>query len=439
MRWIGVLIIILCSFKGYSQVTKHVVLISIDGLRPEFYLDKSWPAPNLQQLKDVGVYAKCERSIFPSVTYPAHTTIITGAYPASHGIYFNAPVGGKKGQWYWEESYIKVPTLWDAVKKAGLTSGSIMWPVTVGAPIDYNFPVLRADNDEQTSQLDVTLPYITPKGLIDEIQKNETGKLTVADFNGNNTIDLTINKMASYIIKTYKPNLMAMHFITLDHIQHSHGRDGVEVRKTLALVDSLVGDIIKVVRDAGLENSTTFIITGDHGFVNSTNTFSPNVLLEQKGLFSNKDSEARFISAGGSAFLYLKDKNDRSTIQGIKALLKALTEDQKKLFRIVDREELDRIGANPEVAMALAMSKGTVANDASKGELVTIKKKGATHGYYPDFDEINTGFIATGSGIGVHNEIKMMGIKDIAPIISNLLNLQFNSPDGVLIPGILKN
>jgi len=436
MRKAGLIIILLCFFKAYSQETKHVILISIDGFRADFYSDKTWDAPNLQRLKREGVYAKGVRSVFPSVTYPAHTTIITGALPARHGIYYNVPYGAKKGQWYWEESYIKVPTLWDAVKEAGLTSGSVMWPVTVGAPINYNFPVRRADDDENANQLDVTIPYVTPQGLMDEIQINATGKLTPADFNTNNTIDITIGKMASYIIKIYKPALMAMHFVTVDHTQHAHGREGREVKKAVALVDSMIGVVLKTIKDAGLQNSTAVIITGDHGFVNSSTTFSPNILLEQQGLLVNKT--ARFHGAGGAAFLYLKDKNDLVILEKVKSLLNALSDDQKKLFRIVDRSELDKIGANPEVAMGLAMSKGVVVNNDSKGELTGIKKKGGNHGYFPDFEEINTGFIATGAGIGKHKEITIMGIKDIAPLIAGLLKLPFKSPDGVLISGILK-
>jgi predicted AlkP superfamily pyrophosphatase or phosphodiesterase len=430
--------LVLCSVVAFSQPAKHVVLISIDGFRPDFYLDKSWDAPNLQKLMQQGVYAKGVRSVFPSVTYPSHTTIITGAYPARHGVYYNVPRGAKKGQWYWEESYIKVPTLWDAVKEAGLTSGSVMWPVTVGAPINYNFPVRRADNDETSDQLSVTLPYVTPANLIDEIEKNETGKLGLADFNTSNTIDVTIGKMASYIFKTYKPNLMAMHFVTVDHMEHAHGRDAKQVKKAVALVDSMIGVVLQTVKDAGLEKSTAIIITGDHGFVNSTNTFSPNVVLQQNGLFGKDNGVASFQGAGGAAFLYVKDPKDLATIEKVKALLNALPAEQKKAFRIVDRAELDKIGANPEVALGLAMSKGYVANNDATGELTGEKKKGGNHGYYPDFDEINTGFIATGAGIGKHNEITIMGIKDIAPLVSKLLQLKFTAPDGVLIPGILK-
>jgi predicted AlkP superfamily pyrophosphatase or phosphodiesterase len=420
---------------------KHVILISIDGFRPDFYKDPSWPAPHLQRWKAEGVYADGVRSVFPSVTYPSHTTLVTGALPARHGIYYNVPYGEKKGHWYWEESYIQTTTLWDAVKKAGLRSAAVMWPVTVGAPIDYNFPVRRADNDEETDQLTVTLPYITPAALIDEIQEKATGKLSAKSFNDEN-LDITIGNMGAYIFKTYKPNLMALHFLGADHMQHKYGRDAEETKKAVALIDSMINLVMASVAQAGLQDQTAVIITGDHGFVDSKYTFSPNILLEQAGLFSKTNPvttgwTAKFHGVGGSAFLYLKNKNDKATVDRVKKLLNDLPEEQKKLFRIVDRNELDQIGANPEVAMALAMDKGVVTGSDVSGELIKARKKGGNHGYYPDFDEINTGFIAFGAGIQKQQRVALMGVKDIAPLVTSLLKLSFQSPDGILIPGIL--
>lgn len=433
----GLLLGLIVSNPVFAQPVKHVLLVSIDGFRPDFYKDPAWPAPTLQRMKKEGVYAEGVRSVFPSVTYPSHTTIVTGAMPARHGIYYNVPYGEKNGRWYWDESYIKTTTLWDAVRKAGLTSGSVMWPVTVGAPINYNFPVRRADNDEKTDQLQVTLPYVTPAGLMEEIQKNATGPLSAKDFK-DEKLDETIGRMTAYILKTYKPNLMAVHFIGVDHSEHATGREGEPVRQAVALVDRMISELLATLKEAGLENSTTVIITGDHGFVNTTQTFSPNILLAQNGLLSKEDWQAKFHPAGGSAFLYLKNKNDQATVTKVKELLNALPEEQKSLFRIVERPELDRIGANPEVALALAMTRGTVAGNEQTGELVREKKKaGGNHGYYPDFDEISTGFIAIGPGIAKQSAIQSMGIKDIAPLIAKLLNLPFQAPDGILVPGIL--
>lgn len=420
-----------------AQRAKHVILISIDGLRPEFYLDQKWQTPNLKKLQGEGVYSKGIKSVFPSVTYPAHTTIITGAYPARHGVYYNAPLEAKAGQWYWEESYIKTPTLWDAVKDAGLTSAAVMWPGTVGAPIDYNFPVRRADEDEKTDQLTVTLPYVTPKGLMDEIQQHATGILTPEDFSGEYTIDKTIGQMGAYIFKTYKPNLMALHFITLDHMQHVDGREGPSIEKSVALIDSMVGEVVKSVAQAGLQNSTAIIITGDHGFVNSTHAFSPNVLLVNDGLLTKENWRARFYATGGAAFLYLKDAGDTAALAQVKRILRSLPPDHQNAFRLVEKAELDRVGANPEVALGLAMNKGYAANNNLQGAVLKEKKMGGSHGYFPDFDQIHTGFIAAGAGINSKKMVGEMGIKDIAPLVSSLLGLSFHAPDGVMVPGIL--
>ena len=118
----------------------HVVLVSIDALRPEFYRDETWPAPTLLAFE--GATADGVRTIFPALTYPAHTTIVTGALPARHGVYFNRPFlpEGRTERWIWDASAIRAPTLWDAVRAAGGTTASVGWPVTDGAPIDWNVP-----------------------------------------------------------------------------------------------------------------------------------------------------------------------------------------------------------------------------------------------------------------------------------------------------------
>src|ERR1051325_9331816 len=103
----------ICSIGLSAQkpLAKHVILISIDGFHPGMYLDKSWPAPNMRQLMKEGVYADHCLSVFPSYTYPSHTAMLTGAFPARSGIYYNQPIGST-GDWHWFTSAIRVPTLW---------------------------------------------------------------------------------------------------------------------------------------------------------------------------------------------------------------------------------------------------------------------------------------------------------------------------------------
>jgi predicted AlkP superfamily pyrophosphatase or phosphodiesterase len=150
--------------QGPGPLTKHVVLISIDGLRPEFYLDSRWPAPNLQAIKGHGTYALKMKSVFPSYTYPSHTAMLTGALPARSGIYYNAPIGST-GNWNWFTKDIKVPTIWQAMKAAGLTSSAVQWPVSVSDDITYDIPEIwnPANGEDRITE---TRKYAT-KGLIE--------------------------------------------------------------------------------------------------------------------------------------------------------------------------------------------------------------------------------------------------------------------------------
>lgn len=423
------------------RMSGHVVLISIDGLRPDFYLDPSWPAPNLQWLKKNGAYAEGVRGVFPTLTYPSHTTIITGAMPARHGIYYNTIFSdtGSTGTWYREEKFIKVPTLWDAVHDAGLQSACVSWPVSVGAPVDYNVPE-SWENDRNGAQLN---PNVTPAGLFEEIQQEATGKLTYGKMTLDNlAIDENLGRIASYLLKKYKPNFTTVHIVCVDHAEHSTGRNSDEVRKALSSADHALGDILEAITAAGIADSTTIIVTGDHGFSDIHTSFNPNVLLAQAGLMpaGNNGGEwkAMFHSASGSAFLHLKNKNDLKTLAAVKAILDTPPPRIKRMFRVVNRKELDSIGADPNAVLALAAVEGISISGSSTGELVK-PAHGGTHGFYPDFAHIQTGFVAYGAGINAGTVVPLMGLEDIAPVIAKLLNLSFTAPDGALLPGILKS
>lgn len=426
----------------FSSKVKHVVLISLDGSRPVFYMDKSWSAPNLQQLKNKGVYAaKGIESVFPSVTYPSHTAIITGAYPATTGIYYNKVFGN--GIWYWYAKQIQCKTLWDAVKEAGMTSAAVFWPVTVGAPINYNFPVIRPGHGETGNRLTVKYPYIKPKGLLSDIEEKLGIKFSPSSLStatGSFAQSQTIAIISKYIIKTYKPNFMAIHLVGIDHYEHRFGTEGPEIRQVVHVTDGLVGSILQTIKDAGIWKNTAIIITGDHGHTNTMATFAPNVYLAHHGLITDNGWKAKFHSSGGSAFLYLKNKNDQAILDSVVTILKDTPEYKEGDFRILDRNTLNKMGVNPNVALALAMKYGITVRNGITGKTLQIKDGShSTHGYDPAYPSMHTTFIAIGAGIAEHKNITGMGIIDIAPIVAKLLGLKdFDAPDGKLFPGIVK-
>lgn len=422
-----------------------MILVSIDGLRPEFYKDPEWGMVNLRQAMKLGSYSDGVRGVFPTVTYPSHTTIISGVKPLKHGIYYNTPVEplGITGRWYWEYDSVKVPTLWTEARKAGLKTAAVSWPVTVKAPIDYNIPefwILAGQNGGGNDYVKGMAQETTPSSLFEEVQQNATGKLSKDGFDLDYySADANLSRMAAYIIMKYKPSLLALHIATVDHFEHEEGRDGDKVRKAVADADRAVKTLMDAVEKAGLKDSTTFIVTGDHGFVDIHTQLSPNVLLARAGLIDQeaKKWKAYFHSSAGSTFLHVNDKNDKQTIARVRDILKALPEKEKKLFRIVERTELDAIGSDPSAILALAPIEGVTFSSSTKGEFIN-PAKGGTHGYFPDFKHIETGFVTFGRKIRSGVVIPTMGLEDISPLIASLLGFPLNSADGMLYPGLMK-
>ncbi len=441
-----VLALLLCfvvmSSCNTKHAVKHVVLISLDGARPEFYLDSSWHMPNLQKLKQEGVYTvKGVKSVFPSLTYPSHTSMVTGAYPFKHGIYNNKPYKGIPGQWLSDEKDIKAKTLWDVVKEAGMTSGAVMWPVTVGAPIDYNFPErFPMEGEEDKNVLTIKYPYLNPPSLLSDIERSTGRQFTPEDLSTKNNYaeSKTIALISNYIIKTYQPNLMGIHLIAMDHQQHAHGTDAPEVREAVRVTDSLIGTIIQTIKDAGIWENTAVIFIGDHGHTNTLATFAPNVYLAKHGLINKNGWKAKFHAAGGSSFLYLKDKKNAAIIDSVSSILENTPEYQKGYFRILRRDTLNKMGAAANTRLAIAMKEGITVRNGSTGEAFT-KKDGtkSTHGYDPAYKSMYTAFVASGAGIAKDQIINNMEVVDIAPLVTELFDLEFNTPDGRLIPGII--
>lgn len=438
-------LLILSANTVLGQQAKYILLVTIDGLRPEFYLDSSWNMVNLRHLMQNGVAAQGVNPVFPSVTYPDHTTIITGVSPARHGVYYNetfTPDG--RGHSYVYYDSIRVENLFSAMHKARRTTAAIIWPVTVNAPIDFNVPdIAIPGNSDRRS---ITEKYVTPVGLWKELQDSATGYFrTPADWNiltDELKMDDNIGRMAGYLIEKHRPGLTAIHFASPDHYEHQYGRDGYVVRSAVAGVDRGIKSILEAIRRAGIEDSTAIIITGDHGFENVYHSFNPNTILKSNGLMDNIATDqwkAQFFSSGGSAFLYLKNPKDLETIQKITVILGNLPDSIKQYFKIITKEQLLKIGVDPRVSFALTGLKGTSFGNDAQGILIRpFKAVRGTHGFFPDHKEIQTGFVGYGAGFKKGILIPELNMVDICPIIVKLAGIRFPEMEGKLHAELLQ-
>ena len=401
------LILLLCgSFYSFDIVAKdksrHVILITIDGMRKEMVTDSVMPAPNLKRIKENGLFVERIYGITPTATYPSHTTIITGKKPNEHAIYYNSPFLNNEAASvsYWYADSIKAPTIWDRVSESGMIVASLFWPVSVGAKsIHYNIPefwsVTPVDN-----QLEFLKPFCTPAGLLGELEVEATGKINHENFGaGSLTRDAKTAHMANYIMNKYRPNFMSIHLITTDYAQHATGLNSERTYAAVGGADHAVGLIIENLERNKLLENTTVIVCGDHGFVDTNVSISPNTWLVEEGLLTpnrGEEWEACFHGAGAMMFLYLKEPDNKQALKKVFDKLDSLPSDVRSLFRIIEKKELAELGCDPKVEMAIEPINGVAVTNNRTGNDVLVKR-GGKHGYSSGIDP--TTLVAFGKGV----------------------------------------
>lgn len=439
------ILILLPALAGAQRVNgpaRHVVVISIDGLRPDYYLPhpaRTTVTPVLDALRQRGSWAEGVLSQFPSLTYPAHASVATGVRPARHGIVHNTYFDPQNGSnaWMFESSALRVPALWDAAKAAGLTTAGVSWPVTVGASIDYLLPETN-QAPRETTWLDLMRRQSTP-GLVDEV----VARLGGFEPDANRDYvqrDRFSAAAAAHIIEKHKPNLMLIHLVDADTAQHQFGPHSPQAVAAIGRVDGRIGEILRALDTAGITGDTAVIVTGDHGFYRVHSAFQPNVVLREAGLLET-DAAGRIISwtaVAHRAAVKLKDPSDAAVARRVESLFRGLADGPYRgLFRVVGRDEIARVGADPDALLYIEPIEGyTTAAGTTGGFLVASSRRG-DHGYMPDSPAMHTGLIAAGAGIVQGLAIPLARQIDIAPTVGRLLGFELRQADGVPMAGLL--
>lgn len=419
---------------------EHVVLISIDGLLPAYYLDDAWPAPAMQQLYREGAHAVAVKSVFPALTYPGHTTLVTGALPARHGICNNRelePVADPR--WLKDASLIRVPTLWDAVRARGGKSASVLWPMTAGADIDWNLPDIWPGGDGDL--VDAIRGNASPAGWLEELEREATGRLTPENFNNRLLAhDLRVALIAEYLLDRYRPMLLLVH--TQASVQVPQEPDWRNPRRARAIAasDQVVSMVLEVIERTKRWDNTAVIVTGDHGNTEVHSQIRPNVWLVEAGLRGSLLQDdahwrASFYALGGSAFLRVREPASEN-VAAVRRVLDALPAATRQTFRVIELDELERIGGDPDSPLALAAGAGFVIDDRTEPPAMQ-SNQGMSHGHHNDDPDMHTGLVAKGAGIRAGACAPLLHLTGIAPLVAELLGLDFTAPDGVLYPGLL--
>jgi predicted AlkP superfamily pyrophosphatase or phosphodiesterase len=406
-----------------AQPRPHVVLISLDGLMPSVYTEPG-PAkiPHLRALAASGAWASGVRGVVPTVTYPSHTTLITGVTPAVHGILDNAivdPEGRSQSGWYWYAEAIKVRTLVEAVRERGPV-GSVGWPVTVGLRADYNVPEFwRSDHIETLSLIKA---LSRPDSLLDDVARARGGAL------GWPQTDRDRTDIALHILRQ-GPALLLLHLLDLDWAQHDHGPGTRPALEALERVDGYVGDILRVLDETGERGRTVVAVASDHGFRSLTTQVQPNARFREEGLLQ-VDAHGRitswdayFHSSGGAGFIYLSPPDDDALSARVEKILEAMKAVPANGIEVLwKRPDLKRLGAHPDAAFGIGLADGFYSSIDNDVLLKPSRMKGG-HGFDPANPELLASLIINGPGVPTRGDLGIIRMTQVAPTLARLLGV----------------
>ena len=423
-----------------------VLMISIDGLKPEYVThaaDHDLHIPTLRRFLEEGTYADGVIPVLPTVTYPDHTTLITGVWPAEHGILNNALFDPERkfgGAWYWYAGDIHVATLWDVAHHAGIGTASVSWPVSVNADsVDTLIPEYwrgtNAAGGSNPQDRELMAAISRPVGLLAQMEQR-LGPYMM----GNDTTvdgDQIRTRFSLDILERQKPGFMTIHLSSLDESEHLFGPFSQEADQTLEAVDEMVGKLIAAARKN--DPRTVIVIVSDHGFVRVDHAFNLAIPFVQSGLLqTSRDAsgattvtawKAEPWSASGLAAIVLHDPSDSATREKVRALLANLASDPANgIAKILEPAEIQQMGGFPDAAFVVAMTQGYTIGSATSGALVSDQPpvKG-THGYLPSFPEMHSSFFAMGEGIARGRDLGIIDMRQIAPTVAWILRV--NLPD----------
>jgi predicted AlkP superfamily pyrophosphatase or phosphodiesterase len=423
--------------QAQKQDVPLLVMISVDGLRPDYITAADAhgaKVPNLRKFMREGTYADGVTGVVPTVTYPSHTTLVTGGWPAKHGILANTtfdPLQRNYQGWYWYSEDIRVPTLWDAAGQLGRATASVQWPVTVGARITWNIPeVWRAGTLEDAK----LIRAVSTPGLLEEARQ-ELGEYR-GGIDTSPEGDEVRGRYAAWILEKKNPGLLTLHLTALDHIEHETGIFSAEDMAVLERLDVVIGQV-RAAAERVAPGRTYVAVVSDHGFANYDHELNLIAAFRQAKLFSVDDRgritdwRAMPWETGGSAAIVLKDPQDQTTLIEVRELLAKLAADPANgIDRVLKAEELHERGGYPNASFFVGMKSGWRTGSALNGQVLSAIKPGGTHGQLPDVPELRAAFFFVGPGVPAGKDLGVIDMRDIAPTLAKEAGLSLPGAEG---------
>lgn len=428
---------------------QKIIAMSVDAMVYED-LEELVKFPNFKKFMTSGSRINTVRTIYPSVTYPAHVSISSGTYPNKHGVVTNdvLSIGQTNSAWNWFHDAVKCSDLFDAAKNAGLSTAAVFWPVTGNHPsIDY-----LVDEYWPQHESDTPKEVFLRSGTTPEVYEN-----CVAPYMDGLVIrthpdtDNFVVNCSCDLIRNYQPDLLMLHPGNVDAYRHETGIFSEKVTEGLHDVERWLGQLMEAAKEANVYDETVFVILSDHGMLNISRIVHLNVLLREGG-FLEVDTQGNVSSCKAwshstalSSQIYLNDPSDSKLYKQVHDYLLELMESEVygisavfTLEEINEKEHLDGdfsfvVETDGYTSFGNDWNRPLVrsfdTNDYRFGQ--------ATHGHLPDKGPQPV-FLLSGPGVKTGVVIERCNIVDEAPTLAKLLGVTLPQADGVCIDSLLE-
>ncbi len=199
-----------------GQPIQHVVIISVDGMRPDAM--ELAVTPNIDKLMAIGAYSRNAQTVRNSITLVSHASMLSGVLPEKHGIEWGVPYIGWPG--------MSSPTLFNIAHEAGLSTG------------------MAFGKDK--------LNYLVFNNSVDHLF-------------GQDAHDPEVRDHALEIIEEGLPNVLFVHLPDNDRVGHAYGWMSENQLYAIQYADGIIGEIVTALEENGYLDTTLIIITADHG------------------------------------------------------------------------------------------------------------------------------------------------------------------------------
>lgn len=426
-------------FSG-EEKAKHIVLIGVEGLFSHNF-NQLMEFPAFQKLKNEGAYSTQLTTVYPTVTYPVLTSLITGTYPNQHGIIHNHPFqpGIQENQkiWYNYRNEMKRNTIYDWMQEQHLRTVSLNWPVSGNASIAYNIPevhALKGENHRLKLLRASSMAFL----LGQELHYTPVEKKIPECMQDSFYTQVAIRTFAKK-----RPHLLMLRLNALKKLQKNYGMNCREQAYVFQMYNHMLEKMIQKAKQSKIFSDTVFIFVSVNGQIDVHTHVHLNNILEREDLITNRgtyiDYQACFQSTGNGAYLYVKNNNLKIE-KHVREILEELKEAEiYGVQEIYTRNHLKKLHADLGIAMAVEGKAGfRFMDDFYEEDIVKIETPDTAAGYNPLQPDYKNILFMYGNAIQSGVDLGNVQLVDIAPTISHLLGLEKGVFDGRILTEALK-